>query len=60
MDDEWLTNNEKLTNFRKAREKNVGKVKGSDFPSVQGPQSYEEDLVVRDRVPSRNDRPSVR
>ena len=35
-------------------------VKGSESPSVQGNQSYEEDLVVRDRVSSRTDRPSVR
>ena len=45
LDDEWLTDNELLTRFRKAREKIVGKVKGVEFPSVQGPQSSEEDLV---------------
>ena len=41
LGDEWLTANERLTSFRKAREKIVGRVKGSDFPSFQGPQSSE-------------------
>ena len=57
LDDEWLTADEKLTRFSKAREKIVGRVKGTELPSVQGPQSSEEDLVVRERVPSRNDIP---
>ena len=39
--DEWLTDNEWLTRFRKAREKIVGMVKGSESPSVQGPQYSE-------------------
>ena len=39
LDDEWLTDDERLTHFRKAREKIVGKFKGSDSTSVQGPQS---------------------
>ena len=30
------------------------------MPSIQGTQYYEEDLVLRDMVPSMNDRPSVR
>ena len=30
------------------------------MPSVQVPQSSEEDLVVRERVPSMTERPSVR
>ena len=60
LDDEWLTANEQLTHFRKAREKIVGRVKGSESPSVQGPQYSEEDLVVRDRVPISTERPSVR
>ena len=38
LDDEWLTANEQLTNFSKAREKIVGRVKGSESPSAQGPQ----------------------
>ena len=53
LDDEWLTANEQLTRFSKAREKIVGRVKGIESPSVQGPQSYEEYLVVRERVPIR-------
>ena len=60
LDDEWLTADEQSTHFRKAREKIVGRVKGAESPSVQGPQSSEEDLVVRERVPSRTERPSVR
>ena len=55
-----MTADEKLTRFRKAREKIVGRFKGTESPSVQGHQSYEEDLVVRERVPSRTDIPSVR
>ena len=35
LDDEWLTSNEQLTRFSKAREQIVGKVKGSESPSVQ-------------------------
>ena len=49
--DEWLTADEQLTRFIKAREKIVGRVKGSESPSVQGTQCSEEVLVVRDRVP---------
>ena len=60
LDDEWLTANEQLTHFSKAREQIVWRVKGSESSSVQGPQSSEEDLVVRDRVPIRTERPSVR
>ena len=60
MDDEWLTADEQLTRFSKAREKIVGRVKGTESPSVQGPQSYEEDLFVRERVPIRNGIPEVR
>ena len=57
LDDEWLTADDKLTRFRKAREKIVGRVKGTELPSVQGPQSSDEELVVRERVPSRTDIP---
>ena len=59
LDDEWLTANEQLTRFRKSREKIVGRVKGIELPSIQGPQSFEEYLIVRERVPSRTDIPSV-
>ena len=60
LDDEWLTADEQLTRFIKAREQIVGRVKGTESPSVQGPQSSKKDLVVRDMVPSRTERPSVR
>ena len=60
LDDEWLTADEQLTRFRKAREKIVGRVKRIESTSVQGPQSSEEDLVVWERVPNRTDIPSVR
>ena len=60
LDDEWLTADGQLTRFSKAREKIVGRVKGTELPSVQGPQSSEEDLFVRERVPIRTERPSVR
>ena len=60
LDDEWLTADEQLTRFSKAGEQIVGRVKGTEPPSVQGPQSSEEDLVVRGRVPSRTEIPSVR
>ena len=55
-----MTTNEKLTRFRKSGEKIVEMVKGSELPSVQGTQYYEEYLVLRERVPRRTDRPSVR
>ena len=58
LDDEWLTADEQLTRFSKARKKIVGGVKRKESPSVQGPQSSEEDLVVRERVPSRTEMPS--
>ena len=60
LDDEWLTADEQLTRFSKAREQILGRVKGTESPSVKGTQSSEEDLVVRERVPSRTERPSVR
>ena len=53
-----MTADEQLTRFSKDRDQVVGRVKGSELPSVQGPQSSEEDLVVMERVPSRTDRPS--
>ena len=60
LDDEWLTVDDKLTRFSKSREQIVGKVKGTESPSVQGPQSSEEGLVVKERVPIRTEIPSVR
>ena len=60
LDDEWLTADEQLTRFRKAREQIVGRVKGTESPSVRGPQSSEEDLVLMERVPIRTGRQSVR
>ena len=60
LNDEWLNADEQLTRFSKAIEKIVGRVKGTESQSVQGPQPYEEDLVVRERVPSRTEIPSVR
>ena len=58
--DEWLTADEQLPRFSKAREQTIGRVKGTELPSVQGPQSSEEDLVVSERVPIRTEIPSVR
>ena len=55
-----MTADEKLTRFSKAREQIVGRVKGAESPYVQGPQYSEEDLVVRERVPSRTEIRSVR
>ena len=60
LDDEWLTADDQLTRFSKARDQIVGRFKGTESPSIQGPQSSEEDLVVRESVLSRTDRPSVR
>ena len=54
LDDEWLTANDLLTNFRKTREIILGRVKGEELPSVQEPQSSEEYLDVRESIPSRN------
>ena len=42
LDDEWLTANEQLTCFSKAREKVVGKIIGTELPYVQGHQSSDE------------------
>ena len=41
LDDEWLTADEQLTIFSKAREQILGRVKGKESPSVQGTQSSE-------------------
>ena len=47
LDDDWLSADEWLTIFRKYKERIVGNPKGAEWPSVQGNQSSEEDLVVR-------------
>ena len=60
LNDEWLTADDQLARFSKAREQIVGRVKGTESPYVQGPQSSEEDIVVRERVTSRTEIPSVR
>ena len=60
LDDEWLTADEQLTRFSKAREKIEGRVEGTESPYVQGPQSSDEDLFVRERVPIRTEIQSVR
>ena len=60
LDYGWLTADECLTRFSKAREQIVGRIKGAESPSVQGPQSSEEDLVLREMYTSSNDSPIVR
>ena len=49
LDYEWLTADYMLTPFKKAREKILGRVKGSESPYFQEPQFSEEDQVVRER-----------
>ena len=58
--DEWLTADEQLTRFIKAREQIVGRVKGTESIYVQGNQYSEGDLVVKERVPSSTDITLVR
>ena len=53
---EWLTADEGLTYFSKAREQILGRVKVEELPSVKLPQSSEEDPVVRGGVPIRTKR----
>ena len=50
LDDAWLTADDQLTHFSKAREQILGRVKGTESTSLQGPQYSEEDVVVRKRV----------
>ena len=38
LDDDWLTADEQLTRFSKAREQIVGRVKVTEYPSVHGTQ----------------------
>ena len=59
LDDEWLTADKQITRFSKAREQIVGRVKGTESTSVQELQYSEEDLVVRERFPSRTEIPPV-
>ena len=60
LDDECMTDGERLTKFIKSREKIVVRIKGAESSSVQGPQYYEECLFVRERVSRRTERISVR
>ena len=60
MYDEWLTADDRLTSFSKYRGKSLGRVKGAESPSAQGTQSSDEDLDIKERVPIRTDRPSLR
>ena len=60
LDYEWLTADEQLTRFSKARKKIVRRFKGTESPYIQGPQYSGENPVIRERVPSRTERPSVR
>ena len=53
-DDEWLTR------FSKSREQILGRVKGLYLPSIQGTQSFEKYLVLRERSPGRTKNPPVR
>ena len=55
-----MTDDDQLTCFRKVREQIVGRFKVTELPYVQGPQSYEEDLVLMYRVSSRTEKTSVR
>ena len=54
-----MTADNQLTHFSKYREKIVRRVKGSESLSIQGQQYAEEYLVIRERFPSRTERPSV-
>ena len=46
LDDGWLNANRRLTRFRKYRKRIVGSIIGSEYTSIKGPQTSEEDLVV--------------
>ena len=39
LNDEWLTDDDQLTRFRKYGEKIIGNFKGAELPYFQGPQS---------------------
>ena len=51
MYDRWLIAEEQSTRFSKAKKRVVGRVKILESPSVQGPQSSEEDQDVWKRIP---------
>ena len=51
LDDVWLNAHDLLTSFSKYREWVVGRTKGAESPYVQGPQYFEENLVVSERSP---------
>ena len=53
LDDYWLTADKRLTGFRKYIEQIIGRVKGAESIYVQGCKSYEEEIVIRERVTSR-------
>ena len=59
MDYNWLTDDDPLTHFIKPIECILGKVKEGENPYVQGYQSYEKDLVLREGVLSRTESTSV-
>ena len=46
LDDELLTDDGRITRCRKSIDLIVKRVRGSEFSSVPGPQSSEEDIVV--------------
>ena len=47
LDDKWLTSNYILTRLSTYGYNILGRVKGANTPSVQGPQYSEKDLVLR-------------
>ena len=51
LDDEWLTADERLTHFIKDRERIVERTKVAESPYVQGPQYFEEELIICERYP---------
>ena len=55
-----MPSDERLTCFRKDKERIVGRSKGSESTYVQGHQSSGEDLFLRDRDTNSTDRPLFR
>ena len=49
LDYEWLNYDEQLTCFSKSRDQITGRFKGAELPYIQGLQSSEEDLFVKER-----------
>ena len=60
LDDDQFIFNYQFKCFRKSREGILGRVKVTELSYIQGPKSSKEDLFVRDVVPTRTERPSVR